>query len=347
MSRGPAGIDRITYGAFNEGASKPLSHLCFKLLSEQKRTWDDCRRGYESLKGMREREIVCGGFSVRVQHNPGRMKSSLADVREKAVSERPCFLCFHNLPKEQKAIVYRDEYAVLCNPMPVFPSHLTISHVRHRPQSITDSIHIFFSLMADLGDRWTVLYNGPKCGASAPDHLHFQAGSAGLMPIEGEIKKGTDRCAVAEIAGVYVESRKNLGRQVIVFKGREPASVETVVLHFFSSLRKVVVGEEEPMMNVAGFHREEVFTLAVFPRRAHRPAAFFAEGNERIVVSPAVVEMGGVIVTPVEKDFERLDADIVKAIYREVSLEEETVDAALTELRSILPSSLFHPPFRT
>ena len=129
------------FAAFERGQNvKPLPELCMELLSEQKKTWRDLEQGYESLKDTRVREITCNGFSVHVQHNPGRIRSTLADVGEKSVNERPCFLCLNNLPEDQKGVLYHKEFLILCNPMPVFSGHFTIAHIIHQPQAITEHI---------------------------------------------------------------------------------------------------------------------------------------------------------------------------------------------------------------
>ncbi|MFH1025838.1 MAG: DUF4922 domain-containing protein, partial [Nitrospirota bacterium] len=133
----PQLLHEKTYNVFDGvGVSRHLPELCTELLSEQQKAWQDLWQGCESLKHIRLREILCNGFSVRIQYNPGRVKSSLANVGKKSVSERPCFLCLNNLPEDQKGILYKKEYLILCNPAPVFPSHFTISHVDHRPQAI-------------------------------------------------------------------------------------------------------------------------------------------------------------------------------------------------------------------
>ena len=199
---------------------KSLPELCLELLSEQKKTWPDLREGYESLKDVRERDLPCRGFSVRLQYNPGRIKSSLADVSEKNVNERRCFLCLDHLPEGQKGILYRSEYLILCNPMPVFSSHFTVSHLDHRLQAIAEHIDTFLQLMADFGSGWTVLYNGPKCGASAPDHLHFQAAPSGQMPIEKEIREEKRLTLMKQVDGVLLYRVRDLGREVIILEGR-------------------------------------------------------------------------------------------------------------------------------
>ncbi len=309
---------------------KNLPGLCLELLSEQKKTWLDLREGYESFKDIRERDIFCRGFSVRLQHNPGRIKSSLADVGEGNRNERQCFLCLDHLPEGQKGILYGSDYLILCNPMPVFPSHFTISHLDHRRQNIAEHIDSLLQLMADFGFGWTVLYNGPKCGASAPDHLHFQAVPSGQMPIEKEIREEKRLTLIKQVDGVLLYRVRDLGREVIILEGDDPMAVGSAFKGFLNTLKKVLLTDEEAMMNIAGFYKERKWRLVIFPRRKHRPEAFFSEGDGRVVVSPGVIDMGGVLITPAEKDFERLDAAAVDGIYREVSLEGKTVERAIT-----------------
>ncbi len=324
-------LHQKTYATF-DGKGKSLPGLCLKLLSEQKESWQDLREGYESLKNIRERDLSCGGFTVRLQYNPGRIKSSLADVGERKAHERRCFLCLDRLPENQKGIFYRNEYLILCNPMPVFPSHFIVSHLDHRLQAIAEPMDLFLRLIADFGSDWTVLYNGPKCGASAPDHLHFHAGPSGQMPIEKEMRGGNRITLTKRIDGVLLYRMRDLGREVILLEGDDPTAVGSAFRVFLNALTKVLLIEEEPMMNIAGFQKEGKWRLMIFPRRKHRPAAFFRKGDARTVVSPGVIDMGGLLITPVEKDFEGLGGAEVEEIYREVSLEEKTVGHVIEAL---------------
>ena len=323
-------LKQKTYSTFDGRKSlKSLPELCLELLSEQKREWLDLRKGCESLKSAMKRDLSCRGFSVRLQCNPLRIKSSTADVDNKNVKERQCFLCLDHLPDAQKGILYRNDYLVLCNPRPVLSSHFTISHLDHRRQTIDGHIDTFLQLMADFGSSWTVLYNGPKCGASAPDHLHFQAVPSGQIPIEKEIR-GKKRLALMKQTDCVLLYRvKDLGREVIILEGDDPMTVRDTFKRFLNALKKVLLVNEEPMVNIAGFYKERKWCLLIFPRRKHRPDAFSREGDARLVVSPGVFDMGGVLITPVEKDFERLDEAAIEGIYREVSLEGETVERAI------------------
>jgi hypothetical protein len=310
-----------TYSVFDEkGTPQILSDLCLDLLLDQQETWQELGKGYETLGEMKERKISCTGFSVRLQYNPGRSRSTLADVKEKAINSRPCFLCTDTLPADQKGVLYRDTYLILCNPMPVFAGHFTVSHIEHRPQAITEQIGDLLQLIKDFGPDWVVLYNGPKCGASAPDHMHFQIIPAGRMPIEKEAREDRRFAVLSRHDGVFLYRVEGVGREVVVLEGDDPRVLTNVHREFIGNLKNLLRIDEEPMINIAGFIREGRWRLIIFPRAKHRPDAFFREGDDRLSVSPAAVEMGGVIVTPVERDFDRLDAPAVEAIYREVSL---------------------------
>jgi N-acetylglutamate synthase-like GNAT family acetyltransferase len=322
-----APLNQKIHTVFDAGENLP--ELCLELLSKQKKAWPNLGEGYESLKDVRERDLPCKGFSVRLQYNPRRIKSSLADVSKENVNERRCFLCLDHLPEAQKGILLRSDYLILCNPMPVFSSHFTVSHLDHRLQVIAEHIDTFLQLMADFGSGWTVLYNGPRCGASAPDHLHFQAAPSGQMPIEKEIREGKRLTLMKQVDNVLLYHLRDLGREVIILEGNEPMAVGIAFKGFLNVLKKVLLIDEEPMMNIAGFYEERRWCLVIFPRRKHRPDAFFREGDARVVVSPGVIDMGGLLITPIEKDFDRLDAAAVEGIYGEVSLDGETVKRAI------------------
>ncbi|OGP63945.1 MAG: hypothetical protein A2169_08785 [Deltaproteobacteria bacterium RBG_13_47_9] len=311
---------------------KNLPGLCQELLAEQKKRWQDLREGVESLKGVRERDISCSRFSVRLQHNPKRIKSSLTGVGDKNGKQRKCFLCLNHLPEDQKGILYRGKYLILCNPMPIFPSHFTVSHLDHRLQSIVQHTHTLFQLMDDFGSGWKILYNGPKCGASAPDHLHFQVVPSGQMPIEKDIREEKRLTLMKQTDGILFYGVKDLGREVILIEGDDLTALEFSFKGYLNGLRKILLIDEEPMINVVGFHEETKRRLVIFPRRKHRPDAFFKEEEARILVSPGVIDMGGVLITPVEKDFERLDGASVEGIFKEVSSDPETVKRAINAI---------------
>lgn len=309
------------YSTFKGDCRAPkLGEQCEQLLAQQQKTWPELREAYRSLLAVESREVSCDGFSVRLIYNPGRAANTAADVRPEAVEKRPCFLCHLNLPADQKGILYRGSYLVLGNPRPAIHSHLTIAHIHHRPQTILEHVGTFLQITADLGDGWTTLYNGPQCGASAPDHLHFQAIPSGKMPIEGDIEKIQKFSPINAGPGASLCRAKGLGRNVVVIKSGNATKIGHAFRKYMERLGKESLSMEEPMVNVAGSISNGTWRLLIFPRRTHRPAAFYKEGDERIAVSPAIMEMAGIIVTPVKKDFEHLDCGTVESIYREVSL---------------------------
>ena len=331
-----APLSQKIYTTFNGG--KNLAGFCHELLSEQKNAWPDLQVGYESLKDIRARDLPCRGFSVRLQYNPGRIKSSTADVAEKNRAERQCFLCLDHLPQGQKGILYRGDYLILCNPMPVFSSHFTVSHLDHRLQAIAEHVDTFLQLTTDFGPGWVILYNGPKCGASAPDHLHFQAAPSGQMPIEKETREEKRLTLMKQVDGVLLHRMRDLGREAILLEGDDLMAVDRALKGFLDALEKVLPIDEEPMINIAGFYEESKWRLLIFLRQKHRPDAFFRNGDDRIVVSPGAIDMGGVLITPVEKDFHRLDGASVEDIFREVSLDGQTVERAINAMGGRQPS---------
>jgi hypothetical protein len=217
--------------------------------------------------------------------------------------------------------------------MPVFPSHLTVAHIGHQPQAIAGHFGDFLSISADLGEAWIGLYNGPRCGASAPDHLHFQALPRGRLPIEQVLCEPTKPCLVVQTMDTLVSVINDLGRDMIVLDGQNQQSLISVFMKIFASLKTFNSTEDEPMMNIATFHDGESWRVALFPRKKHRPDAFFREGEARVVVSPGVVEMAGVLITPMERDFERFNAKTVEALYREVSLDSDIITRVIESLR--------------
>lgn len=316
----------------SKSTTSSLPELLARLLDEQKRTWPQLSAGYSSLTSVRLREIRCSGYSVWLQFNPGRIVSTGARVDAESIRERRCFLCVENLPAPQKGILYKDDFLVLCNPAPIFPEHFTISHIDHIAQAFSSSVTTFLDLARDLSPRLTVFYNGPKCGASAPDHLHFQASPAGTIPVEKEASEGERRLHRKNVRGVEIFTLANYGRQLIILESGQSSSLEGVLFDLLDSLRTVIGANEEPMMNVLCSYGDCEWRVVLFPRSKHRPDAYYKEGKEQILVSPAAVDIGGLIITPLEKDFNSVNAETVEDIFREVSLPSAKVDEVLEML---------------
>jgi hypothetical protein len=255
------------------------------------------------------------GIPYKVQFNPARIVSSGAKVDAKTIKERKCFLCPANLPAVQKGVPFKEHYNILVNPFPIFPRHLTVPEQAHVDQRIANRMEDMLDLAQALTD-YVIFYNGPKCGASAPDHAHFQAGNKGFLPIE---KDWRNQIAgkVADYEQATLWYMNDAPRATLVI---ESTSKENAVHVFDIIYRSLTVkpGEEEPMMNVLALYEDEKWVVFVFPREKHRPACYTAEGEANLLSSPASVDLGGVFITPVEKDFLKITAEDVAQILSEV-----------------------------
>jgi hypothetical protein len=315
-------IDARIFSSYHSSTFTPLPDLLLQLLDEQKRVWPMAADGYTSLQYVQVREVKCSTFSAWLQFNPNRIVSTGAKVDAKSINSRRCFLCVDHLPPEQKGILYDNEFLVLCNPMPIFPAHYTVSHLKHLPQLIDPYLDTFLRLARDLSPKFTIFYNGAQCGASAPDHIHFQIAPAGKIPIEQEAVEAQRRERVGEIGGVAIFLLRDLGRAVIVFEGTNIESVTQVICHQLAKMKASLNIKDEPKINIICNYNASQWRLILFPRRKHRPEVFFKEGDGKVVISPASVDMGGLIITPLEKDFNTVNANMIEAIYREVSWDE-------------------------
>lgn len=286
--------------------------------------WPAARERYEALYGVRTRQVRVGPARFIVQHNPARIGSTAARVDSRQDQGGKCFLCAQNRPAEQRGIEWNG-YDIEINPYPIFPRHLTIIARRHEPQSIMEHVGDMLRLAALL-EGYTVFYNGPRCGASAPRHLHFQAVPSGKLPIEDEIAS----LAAQGGDGIWAAG---LGRGTLVARSADVAVAERLATALLSAL-PVPQGDREPMVNALCWRRDgSGWTVAVLPRRKHRPDCYYATGEERVLVSPASVDLGGVLVAPLEKDFERIDAARIGSILAQVCLGDEQATELVSNLR--------------
>jgi len=281
---------------------------------------------YESLDSLEVRDVSCDGFSILIQFNPKRMISTNARVDEDSVRARKCFLCPDNLPDEQKGVLYRDDFLVLCNPAPIFSRHYTISTVQHVPQEIGKFISTLLSLSKELSPEFTLFYNGPRCGASAPDHMHFQASPSRSIPVEKDAENVARRVLLKKEGPVSFITLRNYGRRVVLLESEDEGAIEAAFLNFMRSMKKVVDTLEEPMINLLCSFQQKAWRIIIFPRRKHRPDVYFAEGGDRVLISPAAVDIGGLIITPVERDFQNADAVLIENIFNEVCVGTEVFD---------------------
>jgi len=265
-----------------------------QLFNEQLNEWELAKNNYEALKQVKMKTMDVDGYLYQVQFNPARITSSAAKVDPKSIQERKCFLCIQNLPAVQKGIPFKENYIILVNPFPIFPRHLTIPVTEHTPQLIAPRFGDMLDLAQEL-DNYVIFYNGPKCGASAPDHFHFQAGNKGFLLIE---KDKNWKNAIR----IESESKQEMQQRFQEVYDSLPLQPDDI----------------EPMLNILTWYENGKWTTYLFPRKKHRPSCFFAEGDANLLISPASVDLGGVFITPLEKDFEKITAQDIADILHEV-----------------------------
>ena len=305
-----------------------------ELLAEQLTSWDTARINYEALQEVESKVLDVDGYTFRVQFNPARIRSSAAKVDPKSIQERKCFLCKDNLPAAQKGLKFGEGYTVLVNPFPIFPQHLTIPAVEHKDQLIRNR----FVHMLELAERlsgFVLFYNGPKCGASAPDHAHFQAGNKGFLPLESEWRSAAGEAFYSK-EGTALYALKEYPAPMLVLTSDSMEKAAGLFDQIYTLLDKGV--EVEPMMNLLAWYEDGQWVVCIIPRTLHRPACYFAEGEENLLISPASVDLGGVFITPLEKDFEKITSKDIRNILQEVCLTESGLNELVNELNQVLLS---------
>ena len=311
----------------------PTANELHNMHKAQMECWEMARLNYQVLDSTEVRNVMCNGVEVRLQHNPARI-TSVTSRPQQAAKEKGCFLCNEQLPAEQLRLAYDESYHLLVNPYPIFKQHFTIPTLLHTPQRIatrmSDMLH-----MARTFAPYTIFYNGPACGASAPMHMHFQAVEAGIMPIEQQYRTAT-RTVIGHRNSAQLALLSGLLRHVFVIEAREL----TDAVSLFDTLYNAMSSQpdNEPMMNIIARYETELqaWVILIFPRSAHRPACYHAQDASHRLISPASVEMGGLIITPRHEDFEQLTAEEITTIYNEVSPSQSTINNITTQLQLLL-----------
>ena len=301
-----------------------------RLIKLQKETWPALAAGYNSLNKIKTKSIQFDEFSFKVQFNPGRYISSSALVDEKSISERKCFLCIKNLPDEQKGIIVND-YILLANPYPIFPDHITLSNLNHKNQRIENSFGDLLYFSKILSKDFTVYYNGPLCGASAPDHLHFQAGKSSALPINIEFKNIQRKYGefISDRNGCHIYGINDGLRKIVSFECKDMTILTSAFNSFYKSYSSGL-NLIEPMMNILSSYEEKIgWRIIVMLRAKHRPNVFYKENDERILFSPAAADFGGLCITPLEKDYKRFNRELLIDIFNEVSISQTEFESLL------------------
>jgi SpoIID/LytB domain protein len=302
-----------------------------RFFNRQLEVWTDARHRFRDLKHVETRQL---SDQLKLQWNPARIVSTGAKIDKKTLGERPCFLCDKNRPKEQMSKQIDEKFHLLVNPFPILPVHFTIPARKHQPQLIYKNygeMHRFISLHSDL----MVFYNGPKCGASAPDHLHFQAGTNGILPLQTNWQRLSRN--LTDIISLNDEEKISVVRDFIVpafvIISKSAESDEALFRRLYKAMPQR--GDEtEPMMNIISWRKGEEFISVVIPREKHRPEAYFAEGDAQFVVSPGALDMSGLIITPREADFRKLTEEKALSLLQECGVSEEKMNAIIAKLKA-------------
>ena len=302
-----------------------------RFFNRQLEVWTDARHRFRDLKHVETRQF---SDQLKLQWNPARIVSTGAKIDKKTLGERPCFLCDKNRPKDQMSKQIDEKFHLLVNPFPILPVHFTIPARKHQPQLIYKNygeMHRFISLHSDL----MVFYNGPKCGASAPDHLHFQAGTNGILPLQTNWQRLSRN--LTDIISLNDEEKISVVRDFIVpafvIISKSAESDEALFRRLYKAMPQR--GDEtEPMMNIISWRKGEEFISVVIPREKHRPEAYFAEGDAQFVVSPGALDMSGLIITPREEDFRKLTEEKALSLLQECGVSEEKMNAIIAKLKA-------------
>ena len=311
-----------------------------RFFNRQLEMWEDARHRFRDLKHVEVRQL---SDQLKVQFNPARIVSTGAKIDKHTLGERPCFLCERNRPKEQMTKQIDDHFQLLVNPFPILPVHFTIPATKHQPQSIYrhyGEMHRLLSLHSEL----MVFYNGPKCGASAPDHLHFQAGTSGVLPLQTNWQRLsrnlTDAISLNDEEKISVLRDFLVPAFVIISKSED--SDEELFHRLYRSM-PMRGDESEPMMNIIAWRKGDEFISVVIPREKHRPDAYFAEGEAQMMVSPGALDMAGLIITPREEDFSKINLDKATALLRECGISAEKTEAIISNLKASAATAHEHP----
>lgn len=290
------------------------------LINQQLATWPQLSKATEALSQVQYKELTVKGSRLLAQFNPARIVSTAAKVDTASIQARPCFLCAENLPTEEKGVPFGDHYVVLCNPFPVLKDHLVISEREHTPQAIAPRFEDLLDLTAALGSQYFTLYNGPSCGASAPDHHHFQACNRAGIPLFDEVNHWP-RTPLSSPTELDAYSLNGYGLKILVASSAKKDTITAWFHETVFDIAKATAATAEPLLNLIVTHDPHCWTVYLFPRKQHRPSCYYAQGDDKLTVSPAGIDLTGILVVPDLNHFARLTATDVERIYAEITLE--------------------------
>lgn len=304
--------------------NKTAAQILQEFTEVQIQSWPLAAANFRSLEKVEEKSFRFDGFQIKIQFNPERMLSTASKTDTKSIAARKCFLCSKNRPPEQDAIAFGDQFLILVNPFPIFKTHFTIPSNAHVDQRFLPGVKALLEL-AKAMEGFTVFYNGPECGASAPDHLHFQAGESSFMPITEEFQRMKLNSGRLLFSGenTRVWAFDNYLRKMISVETSSLFEALEVIGVYYKHFQAMQPEKVEPMMNVLCSWTDGIWTIHLFPRKLHRPTQFFAVGDEQILISPGSVDFGGVFITPRREDFDKMTKEDIVDILAQVSVNQD------------------------
>ena len=300
-----------------------------RFFTRQLEVWEAAAQRFRDLQNVQVRSLD-DGDEWRVQFNPARMVSTGASIDNKSIAERPCFLCAANRPQEQMTKRVDRRYELLINPFPILPVHFTIPALQHQPQRILSNYVEMHRLLEQYPDLM-VFYNGPRCGASAPDHMHFQAGTSGVLPLQQAWPRLSRELDVLFSLNTeeYIAQIRDYACPAFLIRSISPYGDEQLFRRLYQVMEKQ---DDEPMMNIVAWRNGTEYLSVVFPRRKHRPDCYYADGADKLMVSPGAIDMAGLVITPRKEDFERLTTARIQTILQEICITPEQVQQMRAKL---------------
>ena len=291
-------------------------------LEQQLSVWPAAREAFNNLERVQTRILSSSGLAL--QHNPSRILSTTAKIKPAEIAARSCFLCEDCRPKEQIAIDAGDGFDLLVNPYPILREHFCVVSHEHRPQIFRDCCHKMLKIASQLGPDHMIFYNGPRSGASAPDHLHMQIGYSVGIPLVDKLRFNEPPEKPDPV------TIQPFGFPIIVLKGNNPEQL----MEYINGMT-IYDGEYEPRMNILSFNRQGEVITAIIPRGKHRPDCYYAQGSDKILVSPGAVDMFGLVITPRKEDYDQLTEKQVLDIYRQVTPSQPLISVGIMRAAEI------------
>lgn len=302
-------------------------------IHDQLSTWELARKNHQALADVQTRFLSVGETTFTVQFNPARIRSTGAKLDAKSIQERPCFLCRENQPIEQQALKVAPHYHLCVNPYPILPEHVTIPCCDHIRQELPAGfLQDLKQLFKKLPEGYAVFYNGASSGASAPDHLHYQGAPQCHIPLVAQYEQW-EKTRVAINESIYYIADYTCPLFAIEL------SKETFKWDFSQLLNCFprTENEWEPKLNLVAWQKEGKTILVIIPRSKHRPACYYADEKDQLLISPGALDMAGIIVTPREEDYKKITAEDIRHIIQEVGISTEVAHEIMTRIQTLKP----------